>query len=180
MTLLLRLRLQVCCLALASFMVPALCRAQQVTASITGRVTDPSGAAVVGARVTATDRDRHTEWPTTTNADGVYSLPLLPIGSYDLKVEHPGFERATISNVLLEMNQTARLDFPLTVGNVQQSVEVTSAAPLLQTQSTQLGQVIDSKTNVDLPLATRNYVQLTLLAPGSIHPNPAGFKSGMT
>jgi hypothetical protein len=180
MTLLLRLRLQVCCLALASFMVPALCRAQQVTASITGRVTDPSGAAVVDARVTATDRDRHTEWPTTTNADGVYSLPRLPIGSYDLKVEHPGFEKATISNVLLEMNQTARLDFPLTVGNVQQSVEVTSAAPMLQTQSTQLGQVIDSKTNVDLPLATRNYVQLTLLAPGSIHPNPAGFKSGMT
>ena len=68
----------------------------------------------------------------------------------------------------------------MVVGSVTETIEVTSAAPLLQTQSTQLGQVIDAATNVDLPLATRNYVQLTLLAPGSIHPNPAGFKSGLT
>ena len=63
---------------------------------------------------------------------------------------------------------------------MSQSVEVTAAAPLLQTESTQLGQIIDSRTNSELPLATRNYVQLTLLAPGSVHPNPSTFKNGQT
>ena len=81
---------------------------------------------------------------------------------------------------MLDMNQVARIDVALQVGNVTQTVDVTSAAPLLQTQSTEVGTVIDERTNVELPLATRNYVQLTLLAPGSIHPNPAGFKSGLT
>src|SRR6202044_2077188 len=93
---------------------------------------------------------------------------------------HPGFQMATVSNSLLEMNDVARLAFPLTVGSIQQMVEVTSAADLLQTQSTQLGQEIDSRSAEDLPLATRNYVQLTLLTPGSINPNPSGFKSGLT
>jgi hypothetical protein len=165
---------------LALLIFPALSSAQEVTAAITGRVTDPSGAAVPDAKLTATDKDRGTAWSATTNGDGIYNLPRLPVGSYDLKVEHTGFQTATVSNILLQLNQVARLDFPLQVGGVQQSVEVTALAPLLQTQSTQVGQVIDSLTNESLPLATRNYVQLTLLAPGSIHPNPSGFKSGMT
>ena len=168
------------CVFLASFIVPAPARAQQVTAAITGRVTDPTGAAVVSANVTATDKDRGTEWPTTTNGEGAFNLPRLPVGTYDLKVTHPGFGTATVSNVLLELNQVARIDVPLTVGSVSESVAVTAAAPMLQTQSTELGQVIDSHTGEELPLATRNYIQLTLLAPGSIHPNPSGFKSGLT
>ncbi len=170
----------VVCLLLTSLFSPVLSHAQQVTAAITGRVTDPSGAAVTDAKVIATDKDRGTEWPTATNNEGVYNLPRLPIGTYSVKVEHAGFQTATVSSVVLELNAVARLDFPLSVGSIQQTVEVTSAAPLLQTQSTLLGQVIDSHTSEELPLATRNYVQLTLLAPGSINPNPAGFKSGMT
>jgi hypothetical protein len=154
--------------------------AQQVTAAITGKVVDPQGAAVVGAKVVAVDKDRGTEWPTTSNGDGEYNLPRLPIGTYNLKVTANGFQTATQSNIVLDMNQTARLDISMVVGNVTQTIEVTSTAPLLQTQSTELGQVINAATNVDLPLATRNYVQLTLLAPGSIHPNPSGFKSGLT
>ena len=168
------------CVFLASFIFSAPARAQQITAAITGRVTDPTGAAVVSANVTATDKDRSTEWPTVTNGEGVFNLPRLPVGTYDLKVTHPGFGTATVSSVLLELNQVARIDVPLTVGSVQESVAVTATAPMLQTQSTELGQVIDSRTNEELPLATRNYIQLTLLAPGSIHPNPAGFKSGLT
>jgi hypothetical protein len=167
-------------LALASFVFPTRASAQEVTAVITGRVTDPSGAMIADAKVTASDRDRGTQYATTTNAEGVYNLPRLPVGTYAVKVEHPGFQTATITNVLLQMNQVARIDFPLHVGNVQQSVEVTTTAPLLQTQSTQLGQVIDERTNEELPLATRNYIQLTLLAPGSITSNPAGFKTGLT
>src|SRR6476661_9279320 len=161
-------------------LTPVLCFAQDVTAAITGRVTDPSGGAVPGAKVTAIDTQRGTTWPTVTNGDGVYSLPRIPVGTYNVTVENQGFQTSQQSNVTLQLNQVARMDFQLQVGNVSQSVEVTSAAPILQTEATQLGQVIDSRTNTELPLATRNYVQLTLLAPGSVHPNPSSFKNGQT
>ena len=153
----------------ASF--PALC--QQVTATITGQVRDPTGSQIPGAKVTATDTERGLAFTTTTNGDGRYNISNLPVGTYNIKVETQGFQTATQSNLTLQLNQTAKLDFPLQVGSVSTSVEVTSAAPLLQTESTQLGQVIDARTNATLPLATRNYVQLTLLAPGSVHPDQA-------
>jgi hypothetical protein len=153
---------------------------QQVTAAFTGKVTDSSGAPVPEARVTAIDTERGTQWPTVTNEEGAYNLPRVPVGTYNLKVEHDGFQTATQSHITLELNQVARLDFQLQVGSVSQTIEVTATEPLLQTQGTQLGQVIDSRTNVELPLATRNFVQLTLLAPGSIHPDPSTFKSGQT
>ena len=152
--------------------------AQQVTASITGQVTDPSGAAVAGATVTAKDQERGTVWPTTTNADGYYNLPRLPIGKYDIRAESKGFQTAVHALVPLEMNQVARIDFSMKIGAVTETVEVNEASPLLQTQSTMLGTIIDSKTNESLPLATRNYVQLTLLAPGSIHPDPSTMTNG--
>jgi hypothetical protein len=176
----LKLRFFALSAVLFCILFPALSRAQQVTAAITGRVTDASGASVPGANVVATDKDRGTEWPTTTNVDGAYNLPRLPIGNYKLRVEHAGFQVAQVQNITLDMNQVARIDLALQVGNVTQTIDVTSSVPLLQTQSTEVGQVIDEKTNLELPLATRNYIQLTLLAPGSIHPNPAGFKTGLT
>jgi len=153
---------------------------QQVTAAITGKVTDPSGAAVAGAKVTATDADRGTPWTSVTNSDGAFNIPRVPIGTYNVKVEQQGFQTATQSHIALEMNQVARLDFQLQIGSLSQTVEVTGVEPLLQTQDTALGQHIDARTNEDLPLATRNYVQLTLLAPGSIHPDPSTFKNGQT
>jgi Carboxypeptidase regulatory-like domain/TonB dependent receptor len=154
--------------------------AQQVTATITGQVTDPSGAAVAGAKVTATDTQRGTQYSATTNGDGRYTISNILVGAYDVKVENAGFQTATQSNITLQLNQVAKLDFSLQVGNVATTVEVTSAAPVLQTESTQLGQVIDARTNTTLPLATRNYVQLTLLAPGSVHPDPSSFTNGQT
>src|SRR5215469_944390 len=153
---------------------------QQVAATINGRVTDPSGAAVVGAKVTATSVERGVAYPTSTNADGYYNLPNLPIGSYNVKVENAGFQTATQSNITLQMNQVAKLDFQLQVGNVETTVEVTGAAPVLQTEQTLLGEVIDSRTDTTLPLATRNYVQLTLLAAGTVHPDPSSFTNGQT
>jgi hypothetical protein len=153
---------------------------QQVTAAFTGKVTDPTGAAVVGAKVTAIDTDRGTPWTTTTNGEGAFNIPRVPIGTYNVKVEKEGFATATQSHITMEMNQVGRLDFQLQVGSLSQTVEVTSTEPLLQTQSTELGQNIDARTNEDLPLATRNYVELTLLAPGSIHPDPSTFKNGQT
>ena len=172
-------------ISLGSFVLIAVCLAvsawaQQVTAAFTGKVTDPSGAAVVGAKVSAIDADRGTPWTSTTNGDGVFNIPRVPIGTYNVKVEKEGFQTATQSHIVMEMNQVARLDVQLQVGSLSQSVEVVAIEPLLQTQGTELGQTIDARTNEELPLATRNYVQLTLLAPGSIHPDPSTFKNGQT
>ncbi len=149
--------------------------AQEVTATINGVVTDPSGAAISGAKVTAKDLDRGTVYPTTTDSSGLYNLPRLPVGNYELRVENPGFQASVQSPIVLQLNQTAKIDFQLKVGNVNQTLEVTTAAPVLQTESTQLGTVLDARTNVALPLATRNYNQLTLLAPGSVTTDPSEF-----
>ena len=151
--------------------------AQQVTAGIFGRVTDPSSASVANATVTAKDVDRGTTFTTTTNEDGAYSLPRVPIGTYELRAEVPGFQ-TQVTKLELQLNQNPRVDFQMKVGQVTETVEVTAAAPLLQTETTELGTVINSKTNVELPLATRNYVQLTLLAPGTVQPEPGSMKNG--
>ena len=155
-------------------------RSQEVTAAINGQVTDPTGAAVSGAKVTAKDLDRGTLYPTTSDNTGHYSLPRVPIGNYEVRVENAGFQAAVQSPVVLVLNQVAKIDFQLTVGSVNQTIEVTGAAPILQTQTTDLGTVLDSRTNVALPLATRNYNQLTLLAPGSVTTNPSEFTGAQT
>ena len=154
--------------------------AQQVTATITGQVSDPSGAAVTNARITAIDVERGTEYTGTTNGEGYYRIVQLNVGTYNVQVETKGFQTAKQSNITLQLNQVAKLDFALQVGNVATAIEVTSAAPDLQTEATQLGQVIDERTNTTLPLATRNYVQLTLLTAGSVHPDPSSFTNGQT
>jgi len=151
--------------------------AQEVTAAITGKIADPSGSAVAGAAVTAKDMERGTAWPTKTNEEGVYTLPRLPIGRYEVRVEAPGFQVAVHPAFDLQINQTARIDIALTIGNVSQSVEVSSAAPLLQTETTQLGGVMEAHTISSLPLETRNYNQLALLMPGSVATSPGSFNS---
>src|SRR5215467_15939325 len=84
---------------------------QEVSAGITGRVTDPSGGAIVGAKVSAKDMDRGTDWPTTTNEDGIYAFPRIPVGKYQIRVEAQGFKANVNSDIVLEVNQRARLDF---------------------------------------------------------------------
>jgi Outer membrane receptor for ferrienterochelin and colicins len=152
---------------------------QEVSAGITGRVTDSSGAALVGASVMAKDNDRGTEWPTTTNEEGIYVFPRIPVGTYSLRVEAKGFKTAVQSGITLEVNQRARLDVSMQVGGVSETVEVSGAAPLLQTETTQVGSVISSETIVNTPLISRNPIALTLLAPGVTTPNPSGFNSGV-
>jgi hypothetical protein len=154
--------------------------AQQVTAAINGQVTDPSGAPIVGATVTARDVDRGTTWKTETNVDGLYNLPRVTVGKYEVRAEAKGFQTGLRTAFEIQLNQTARIDFSMKLGQVNETVEVTSAAPLLQTETTQLSTIIDSSTNENLPLASRNYVQLTLLAPGAVTVNPSGFVNGIT
>ena len=131
-------------------------------------------------KVTVKDLDRGTTFEATSDTGGRYSFPRIPIGNYDVRVEDAGFQTAVKSPVVLVLNQNAKLDFQLTVGNVNQTVEVNSAAPILQTQTTELGTVLDARTNVSLPLATRNYNQLTLLSPGSVTTNPSEFTGAQT
>src|SRR5437762_3702879 len=152
--------------------------AQEITAAIVGTVTDPSGEAISGASVTATDTERGTVWTAKTNDAGVYNLPRVPVGNYTVKVSAPGFQTAVHPPFTLVLNQTAPIDVQMKMGRVTETVEVTGTAPVLQTETTQVSTIIDSQTNERLPLATRNYVQLTLLAPGSVSPDPNNFNNG--
>ncbi len=157
---------------------PWLAGAQEVSAGITGRITDPSGSAIVGATVTAKNVDRGTDWPTTSNEDGIYTLPRLPIGTYSLKIEAKGFKTSIQPNLPLEVNQRARMDVTMEIGGVTETVTVSAEAALLQTDTTQVGSVISSSTIVNTPLVSRNPLALTLLAPGVTTPNPSGFNTG--
>jgi hypothetical protein len=149
---------------------------QEVTAAIVGTVTDPSGAPINGANVTATDVERGVIWTAKTNDTGAYTILRIPIGNYRVKVEMRGFAISEVPPFTLVLNQTARVDVAMKVGAVSETVEVTSAAPLLQTQSTEVSTLIDANTNVSLPLAARNYLQLTLLAPGVTNVDPEGMR----
>jgi len=152
--------------------------AQEVSASITGTISDQSGGAVADATVTATDTERGTTWTAHTNDSGLYNLLRVPVGTYTLRVEAKGFSSVVREAFTLVLNQTARIDVALKVGDVSVTVEVSGDAPVLKTDSTQVDTVINAATNDALPLATRNYVELTLLAPGSITVNPDGFNTG--
>ena len=151
---------------------------QEVTASITGTVMDPSGAAVAGATVTARSVERGLTYTAVTNESGIYRIAQLPVGSYELKVEKSGFASAAFPAFVLTLNQVARVDVGMKVGQVTQTVEVTGAAPVLKTEATQVDTIINSATNDNLPLASRNYVQLTLLAPGAVSTDPSSFNNG--
>jgi hypothetical protein len=150
---------------------------QEVTAGITGTVVDPTGAAVKDAPVTATSTDRGTVWTAHTDDSGIFTITRIPVGSYSVSVEATGFEKAVYPTFTLTLNQTANIHFQLKVGSVSNTVEVTGAAPILQTQTTEVSTLIDANTNVSLPLASRNYLQLTLLAPGVTNVDPDGMRT---
>src|SRR6266849_3129779 len=151
---------------------------QEVTAAIVGSVTDPSGAPIKDANVTATDTERGTVRTAKTNDAGAYNITRIPVGTYELKVGAQGFQTSAHQAFTLVLNQTARIDVQMKVGQVTETVEVSGEAPVLQTERTEVSTIIDSQTNDRLPLATRNYIQLTLLAPGAVSPNPNSFNNG--
>ena len=157
-------------------MTPAM--GQEVTASIVGTVTDPSGAPIKGANVKATDTERGTVWTADTNDTGSYNFQRLPIGTYSVKVTAPGFQTSERPPFVLALNQVARVDAQMQVGKISETVEVTGAAPVLQTESTEVSTIVDARTVTSLALATRNYVQLTLLSPGAVSVDPASMNLG--
>jgi hypothetical protein len=151
---------------------------QEVSASITGRISDPTGAAIVGAGVTAKDVQRGTVWPTQTNEEGIYALPRIRAGTYELRVEAKGFKTAVRGGIVLEVNQRARVDIPLELGTLAEVVEVSAVAPLLTTDSTIVGSTLTANSIVNTPLISRNFISLTLMAPGVTTTDPNAFNSG--
>lgn len=151
--------------------------AQQAAGSITGIVTDASGAAVANATVTVRDVERNTTWAVKTTSAGLYNFPSVPVGQVEVKVEAQGFATQVRSAFPLTLNQVAQVNFQLKVGQVSETVTVTTAAPILQTNSTELGTVMDAKAVEELPLATRDLNQLTLLTPGVVSPNIFSFEA---
>ncbi|MGB9432048.1 MAG: TonB-dependent receptor, partial [Candidatus Acidiferrum sp.] len=114
----------------------------------------------------------------TTNDSGLFRIAQLPVGNYELRVEKTGFQTSLYPAFTLVLNQVAVINVELKVGQVSQTIEVTGAAPVLKTESTQVDTIINASTNDNLPLASRNYVQLTLLAPGSVSTDPSSFNNG--
>jgi hypothetical protein len=159
------------------FLTSALVSGQTITGSITGTVTDPTGAVVTNAQVTATNTATGVASTTTSNDAGVYRILFLPAGSYNVSVEGPGFKKSTLGPFPIEVNQIARVDVKLELGDTTQVVEVTGVAPILQTESTATGDTITSNKLSSLPLNGRNFASLTLLIPGAISTNPGAMNT---
>jgi len=145
----------------------------QGTSEITGTVTDPTGAAISGAKITVTSTATSTTRNTTSNESGNYDIPALTPGVYDVKVSFTGFRESERKAVQLQVAQVARLDFSLELGNVSDTVEVSGGAPVLETDNATIGTVIENRRIVDLPLNGRNPLQLVSLTPGATTNGPA-------
>ena len=158
--------------------LPAALLCQVTTGTILGTVHDPSGAAIAGAKVTITDVAKGTTTQYQTDQNGEYNAAFLIPGNYTVSVEKEGFKRAVSSNVVLDVDQKARVDVALEVGQVSQTLEVTAAAPLVRSESAELGEVVGQRQVQDLPLNGRNFAQLVNLVPGVTAGQPGENLSG--
>ena len=145
----------------------------QATGEITGTVTDPSAAAVSGARITIVNTATSASRVIRTNEAGNYDLPALPPGIYDLKAEFSGFRTAELKGIELQVGEVDRLDIAMQLGSVTDTVEVSGAGVTLETENATIGTVIENKRIVDLPLNGRNPLQLVSLTPGATNNGPA-------
>lgn len=144
--------------------------AQTDTGTISGVVTDASGAVIPNAEVKASNLDTGSQFRTVSGENGFYALNALPRGTYTLSVSAPGFATASRPGVVVNVNSRLEVGFQLRPGEVTETIEVTGETPLLETESGSLGQVVENKTLITLPLNGRNYSQLAVLAPG-VTPN---------
>ncbi len=137
-----------------------------IAGSISGLVTDSSGAVVAGAKVIATDTQTGVKTTVSTDAKGFYSLPALPVGTYDLEVSQIGFKTFTETGLTINANSALRVDATLSVGTINEKIEVRTDAVHVEAESTQMGEVITGKTMTAVPLNGRAYTDLLALQPG--------------
>ncbi|MGA2271638.1 MAG: carboxypeptidase-like regulatory domain-containing protein, partial [Bryobacteraceae bacterium] len=142
---------------------------QAVNATLLGTVTDASGAVVPNAKVTITEVNTGISRSGQTNESGNYTFPNLPPGQYSVAVEAAGFKKETRRDIALLVNTTQRVDIQLQPGNVSETIEVTAAAPALQTDRADTGRNIDTMVVSELPVlvSNRNYQALLALVPGT-------------
>ena len=153
-------------LGLALILAPAVF-AGGPTGTITGTVTDPSGAVVRKARITVVNEATNAQRDAETNGDGDYTVALLPPGRYRVTAENAGFRRSLSSDVAVDVDQTVRIDFVLEVGVATEEVRVKDTPPAIQADTSTLGQVMNSTLVQQLPLNQRNFLSFALLVPGS-------------
>jgi hypothetical protein len=156
--------------ALAVFLVIfALRGVAQTSASLSGTIVDPSGAAVVGAAVTVTNLETGLVQRTTTGQDGRYDVFALPVGQYELRVAKQGFEEQTRTGIRLNIDQEATVDFALKVGRVSERITVNSDAPLVSANTADVAGLVGERQVKDLPLNGRSYDLLLPLNPGVVN-----------
>ena len=157
-------------------LVPATAMAQTGLATVTGIVADDSGGAMPGVSVTATNTATNVPFTGVTNSAGVYTITSVPIGEYVVKAELQGFKTSQ-STITLAAAQTARVDFAMEIGDLQESVEVTATAAVLQTENAVVGTQLEREQVEKLPVQGRNLSTATLYTAGVTSPNPSSFNS---
>jgi hypothetical protein len=155
-------------LVLLTIAKPEWAHGQNVTGSIVGTLTDTSGAVCPGAAVTVTNTETQFTRTVVTGTSGDYVVTPLPPGEYIVKASASGFRAVERENITLEVNQSLRVDFKLEVGSVSETVKVAGGAPILDSQTSTIGTVIENKQVVEMPLNGREYTQLILLTPGAV------------
>jgi hypothetical protein len=162
-------------LAACFFLAPPV-HGQDPRGTLTGRVTDQSGAVVPDVRIRATNAATQVSASTATNESGNYVIPYLTPGTYSVSADLTGFKRFNRSGIQLRISEVAQVDVALTLGTLDETVQVTSQAPLLDTATASLGQVVDEKRIQELPLFAGNPIELMFIAPGIVNPS-AGMPS---
>ena len=162
-------KLQFSLLCLSVLVVSLGAMAQIQNGQFTGTVTDPSGATVANAQVTVTNVATNLSVATATNQEGVYVAKELPVGTYKIKTEAPGFKTVTNNNVTLNAGTIARVDFKMQLGQAREIVEVTGEAAAINTEDSKLSSTVNSDQVANLPLNGRNIYDLMQLAPGAVN-----------
>src|SRR6478609_9695793 len=147
----------------------------QTTANIQGTVSDQSGAAVAGAKITVKNTALGIERTTQTSSTGSYEVPALPPGVYSVQVQIAGFETQLAKDLVLQVSQNSVQNFGLKVASTSEVVTVEAAAPVIETTTITVGQTINQRTVQEIPLNGRHFVDLGLLIPGSVTPPQNGF-----
>jgi hypothetical protein len=155
---------------LPAFLLTSSLFASGPTGTITGTIKDPSGAVVPKARVVVINEETNAARNAETNESGDYTVTLLPTGRYRVAVECAGFRRSVLRGVIVDVDQTVRVDFALRVGAITEEVRVTETPPIVQTDTSTLGQVVNEHLVQDLPLNQRNFLSFALLVPGGQMP----------
>ena len=155
-------------------LVSASMHGQSTYGSVAGSVTDPSGAAIQGAQVTLTNIGTQEARQQPSGSEGLYQFVNVIPGQYRIDVQKDGFKHFTRQPVVVEVQQSVRIDVPLPIGELSQTVEVNAETPLLQTESASLGQVVEQRKANELPLNGRNIFNLITISPGAVAQGGSG------